>query len=373
VLLIHIIPIIPEVIMKKTISFKVICMLLAVLMTASVFSAVPAFAIKDQGEIGQCSWEFNSEDGKLTVFGKGHMNDYEYPKDFEWHEIREEIESIEIKEGVTDIGALSFTDCENLTSVTFPTTLKSIGACAFCNCHSLKSIAIPYGIEQINDSAFLGCSSVNAVYLPDSLKTIGKNAFGFDGEYNDPTAHKNFRIYASKDSAAAKYAAANHIRKTYLSVKPAEISLKAGKSKDLKLSGFDIDSYFTNDKYTAFIKNSKIYALKKGTAVTGAKLTDGAVITINVKVRNMPALKIKNKAFKATKTYKIKKGKTLKIKVSGKAAAVTNKYKSSKQKVARVISNKNATTIVIKGFKKGKTIVTIKVNGVKFKVNVKVK
>ena len=50
--------------------------------------------------------------------------------------------------------------------------------------------------------------------------------------------------------------------------------------------------------------------------------------------------------------------------------SLRNKYTSTK--VAKVTSKKSAQTVKIKGLKKGMAKVTIKVNGVSFKIKVKV-
>ncbi len=101
---------------------------------------------------------------------------------------------------VTAIGPNSFSDCENLTSITIPQTVKFIGlsAFAFCtklksitlpsgitrietgtfnNCHSLKTIVIPEGVTTISQSAFKQCSSLESITLPNSLKFISPSAF----------------------------------------------------------------------------------------------------------------------------------------------------------------------------------------------------
>ena len=116
-----------------------------------------------------------------------------------------------------------------------------------------------------------------------------------------------------------------------------------------------------------------IYALKKGTTTIKCKDSRGNISTCKVKVTTNPSIKVGGKAFKSSKRYPIKKGKTLAVKITGKSPIVKNAYSSSKKSVAKVISKTTAKTAKIKGFKAGKATVTIKVNGVAFKVKVKVK
>ena len=44
-----------------------------------------------------------------------------------------------IPEGVTEIGALAFYDCDSLKSIVIPEGVTEIGAWAFCGCKSLES------------------------------------------------------------------------------------------------------------------------------------------------------------------------------------------------------------------------------------------
>ena len=117
------------------------------------------------------------------------------------------LESISIPEGVTSIGENAFSTCDNLASVTLPSSttspLTSIGASAFSYCSALKSISLPKSVSEIGESAFtfsglesigipegvteIGqltfcyCSKLSEVTLPSTLKTIGMGAFALTG------------------------------------------------------------------------------------------------------------------------------------------------------------------------------------------------
>ena len=107
-----------------------------------------------------------------------------------------------IPEGVTEIGNEVFSECKNLTGITFPSTLVRIGERAFLNCSSLSSIALPDGLISIGTAAFSGCNcltgtitlpgnivnletdvfrdcrGLSGVVIPDGVKSIGERAFG---------------------------------------------------------------------------------------------------------------------------------------------------------------------------------------------------
>lgn len=84
---------------------------------------------------------------------------------------------IDIPEGVTKINDYALSGCENLLSVTFPSTLEHIGYHAFSECTSLLSVDIPEGVTSIDFSAFSFCKSLLSVSLPKSLENILLHAF----------------------------------------------------------------------------------------------------------------------------------------------------------------------------------------------------
>ena len=83
-----------------------------------------------------------------------------------------------IGDGVTSIGENAFLNCENLATVSIPSSVTSIGVGAFVECKSLTSnITIPDGVTVINNSTFKSCAKLSTVVLPSGLTTIGASAF----------------------------------------------------------------------------------------------------------------------------------------------------------------------------------------------------
>ena len=78
---------------------------------------------------------------------------------------------------VTRIGHHAFDQCENLTSVDIPNSIKSIGIRAFSWCSALTSIVLKGGLENIESYAFEYCLGLENISSPNSLMTIGQNAF----------------------------------------------------------------------------------------------------------------------------------------------------------------------------------------------------
>ena len=73
----------------------------------------------------------------------------------------------------------AFYDCDSLTKVTIPNSVKSIGMCAFRFCDSLKTIIIGNSVTIIGNMAFDSCTSLTSITIPNSVINIGKSAFEY--------------------------------------------------------------------------------------------------------------------------------------------------------------------------------------------------
>ena len=80
---------------------------------------------------------------------------------------------------VTRIGFDAFNQCDKLTFVDIPSSVKTIGVGAFYFCSSLTSITLKEGLEHIEWNAFEDCRSLENITFPNSLKTIGNYAFSY--------------------------------------------------------------------------------------------------------------------------------------------------------------------------------------------------
>lgn len=85
--------------------------------------------------------------------------------------------TIDISEGVTEIGIASFDYCVNLTEINLPSTLNSIGNYAFSSCFSLENIEIPEGVTIIEEYAFFNSVNIKSVTIPSSVESIHDNVF----------------------------------------------------------------------------------------------------------------------------------------------------------------------------------------------------
>lgn len=114
-----------------------------------------------------------------------------------------------VKDGLTEIEANAFSYCDNLTSITIPSSVTSIGYNAFYKC-GLSTIQvsegnavydsrndcnalietdtntliagsnntiIPDSVTSIGELAFCGCNELTSITIPNSVKIIGRDAF----------------------------------------------------------------------------------------------------------------------------------------------------------------------------------------------------
>lgn len=82
-----------------------------------------------------------------------------------------------VPDGITEIRALAFADCHNLTRIEIPNSVTSIGNEAFIGCHSLTGITIPNSVTSIGSGVFTGCRSLTNITIPNSVTSIGSSAF----------------------------------------------------------------------------------------------------------------------------------------------------------------------------------------------------
>ena len=123
--------------------------------------------------------DWNLTDGTLTISGTGATWDYAVEDGGvpAWYNMKDQITTVNISEGITEIGGDNFNDMLNLTRVTIPEGVVAIGESAFQNAVSLESIDLPSTLKTINWYAFMGCRSLTEIRFRNGLETIGMMAF----------------------------------------------------------------------------------------------------------------------------------------------------------------------------------------------------
>ena len=92
------------------------------------------------------------------------------------------VTDIVIPEGVTKIADNAFSGwdiemCRNITSVTFPSSLKVIGEYAFFHCEKLTQVTWGDSLESIGGNAFSNSGLAGDIVLPEGLRSVGYHAF----------------------------------------------------------------------------------------------------------------------------------------------------------------------------------------------------
>lgn len=82
------------------------------------------------------------------------------------------LQSLELPEGIEEIGAYALQCDLSLKSIHLPNTLKKIGGHFLCNAKSLESLTIPASVKEIGGAFLHGCESLRTVYLLGGAATL---------------------------------------------------------------------------------------------------------------------------------------------------------------------------------------------------------
>lgn len=128
-------------------------------------------------------YKFNSK------YGEEEYDDDKFTKQFS------AFDNYVIPDTVERIADSCFSDCETLTFVKIPSSVKEIGSLAFFKCKGFETITIPDGVESIGSDGFSYCEKVTYIFVPASVKSIGHHAF-----FGDLGCEKMYMGAESEDS-----------------------------------------------------------------------------------------------------------------------------------------------------------------------------
>ena len=174
--------------MKKTV------LIVSALISFSVYAANEGWKNCDDDGIANC--EYQIKDGVLTVRPQDNSQpasipDYErdgtYTRYFEstssspfrWDENADTVTTLKIESGISSIGTYAFEDM-GFTTVQLPESLTSIKQSAFLECDYLSNVNLPSSLREIARSAFGGTSLTNVVIpagTEDNPTIVGTEAF----------------------------------------------------------------------------------------------------------------------------------------------------------------------------------------------------
>mgnify|MGYP004533316271 FL=1 len=143
----------------------------------------------DVVSIGKCGQNVNFvlySDGRLLLKGTGATFDYSTDSNPSPFQNNSNIKSVIVSEGVTGIGERLFQYCDNLKTVSLPTTLTAIKKAAFLphidgyiyhqTLNGLTELKIPERVTELGVNAFAG-TAIKSVTVPSSVVTVGAMAF----------------------------------------------------------------------------------------------------------------------------------------------------------------------------------------------------
>ena len=116
----------------------------------------------------------------------------------------DEITSITIPSSVIGIGISAFGFCTGLEKVSIGKNVQSIGEYAFSHCENLESIAVPNNVKTIEDFAFSHCYKLKEIKIPANVKSVGVGAVVGCRALESLVVEEGNTVYYSKDNCIIK-------------------------------------------------------------------------------------------------------------------------------------------------------------------------
>lgn len=148
------------------------------LLFIGVWIALTIQAAATSGSCGtNATWEFDELHDLLSIEGTGAMKDYKSYSLPPWHQYKDDIKTIYIEEGITELGQYAFWECENVEYVDIPLSLERIGMNAFAHCKKLDDVVVYNNLTTIEGQAFLFCENLTSFIVPYSVTNFGSGIF----------------------------------------------------------------------------------------------------------------------------------------------------------------------------------------------------
>ena len=219
----------------------------------------------DGTEGNTVAWTFNTDNGTLSIVGKGNMADvytttiyesgyrptriinrpgymsyYTSGGTIRWENFCNTplINTVKMGSQITNIGDRCFYKFNEMTDATIGSSVQSIGEYAFGDGVLLTSIVIPASVKTIKRYAFTGCSSMTTVTMNAGAKEIQQYAF------NNCTSLQTVQL-SSKLETLGNYAFNGCTALTTISMSPALKTLGEYAFKNCSLLDGNIE--FTNN------------------------------------------------------------------------------------------------------------------------------
>lgn len=149
---------------------------------------------------------FEIDGTTFRIYGTGSMSSNEANQELQQfvrmnQKQLAEVEHIQVEEGITDLGGLSFRNWTNIKSTSLPNSLREVSGDLFsgtnlitekdgfeiCGTVLVKApdraeVIVPEGITLIAEYAFSNCTSIERLVLPEGLINISSHMFDYELE-----------------------------------------------------------------------------------------------------------------------------------------------------------------------------------------------
>lgn len=261
--------------------------------------------------------------------------------------------------------------------------IRQIRSKAFSNLKTLRSVRFPGAYfsaknkSTVLKNAFYNCKNMTS-FSTSSFVTLNSKSVGYvNGKRSGKFTTLTFNDVTKTQkevSSKLNYTKVNSINAVYNVSKNNTNNRKAklvdflnGYTFSVKLAGKTVKGWkSTNPKAISISDKGQAVVLAKGTTTLYVKIGKLKVKRVFTVTTN-PYLSVKGK--KVT-SVTVKNGKTVSVTVKGKAADVDNVFTNTDY--ASFTSLENSDVLKIKGTRRGKTTVKVKVNGLVLKLKVTV-
>ena len=153
---------------------------LVALLSAFAFTAKAEVINGSCGDDVNVDWSYNTDTKTLSFTLKG-SDKWVIPgystSNQPWSSFMEEIEHLDLPEGLTSIGEYAFNYAKSIKEVVLPQSLVRLEQYAFVECRSIHTFTIGPNLSLIAQHALNSCYSLTNLYVPDNVTEIRYHAF----------------------------------------------------------------------------------------------------------------------------------------------------------------------------------------------------